>query len=74
MELLDNDCSPRQKFEVANHSLKEHFHNLKEVIVLAYFDKCINHMTSTHAFANEHMVEEKALFDTSNLPLSLVQL
>jgi len=78
VELLGNDCSLRQRFEVADHSLKEHFHNLEEVIIiiiiLAYFDKYINHMTSNHAFANEHMAEEKAPFDISNLSSSLVQL
>ena len=84
MELLGNDCSLRQRFEVADHSyladsLKEHFHNLEEVIIiiiiiLAYFDKYFNHMTSNHAFANEHMAEEKAPFDVSNLSSSLVQL
>jgi hypothetical protein len=73
-EPLDNDCNPHQKLEVVSHSLKEHFRNHEEVLVLEYFAEYTTHMTSNHAFANEHMVEEKALFDTSNFPSGLGQL
>lgn len=74
MEPLDNDCNQHQKLEAVSHSLVEHFRSREEVLVLEYSDEYISHMTSNHAFANGHMVEEKALFDTSNSPSSLGQL
>jgi len=87
-EPLDNDCNlnltihDHQKLEVVivvvSHSLREHFRSREEVlvviVVLKYFDEYITHMTSNYAFVNEHMVEEKALFDVSNFPSSLGQL
>ena len=74
MQPLDNDYNLHQKFAVAGHNLTERFRSHEEVLVLMYSNEYIAHMTSNHAFINEHTVEEKALSDTSNFPSSLEQL